>query len=319
VTPGDIQMPPEAHAPGDQVHLLSLDGTVMNAQPFTITGVQTGPDGKRYAMFAESASGWPLDQLERAEAPAPTGTVPPVAPPAGAQPVWVQRQVPVPGHRGATEPQWINTQTGERRNTPPAPAALDPQTAPAVTGQLPPDQGDQGDGGGGVPPVAPTGPPPASSANPRDAVRQEVAAKLPNVPAYLQDTIADNLWQARQLGLVDEIEQRLANGATAKELSIALTAEGRGASLEPGGMPELISSVRAFLGIPSQGDPAEFAAWQRAYRARQGQAPPLAPAPPAPPTPPVAPVAPPGEPPVAPTASVAPTTPASRPTTCSAR
>ncbi len=158
----NIQMPPEAHAPGDQVHLLSLEGTVMNEKPYTITGVQTGPDGKRYATFAESQSGWPLDQLERAEAPVATGGVPGVTPPTS-----TPEDVPVtvrPSTPQVIQPTADSVPVTVYPQGSPVTIEPDAQGPPGlvpVMDRRPPDQdGGGGDGVPPVPPAPPTGTPP---------------------------------------------------------------------------------------------------------------------------------------------------------------
>jgi len=60
----------ELHA-GDWVYLLSLDGVQQNETPYRISIIATGPDGKAYARFVESTTGWPLNQCERTDPPPP--------------------------------------------------------------------------------------------------------------------------------------------------------------------------------------------------------------------------------------------------------
>ena len=55
---------------GDWVWLLSADGVQQNVMPYQIRAIDRGPDGHRYARFAETPTGWPLAQCARADPPA---------------------------------------------------------------------------------------------------------------------------------------------------------------------------------------------------------------------------------------------------------
>ena len=50
--------------------LLSADGVQQNVMPYQIRAIDRGPDGHRYARFAETPTGWPLAQCARADPPA---------------------------------------------------------------------------------------------------------------------------------------------------------------------------------------------------------------------------------------------------------
>ena len=56
---------------GDWVWLLSEDGVQQNVMPYQIRTIARGPDGRCYARFAETPTGWPLAQCARADPPAP--------------------------------------------------------------------------------------------------------------------------------------------------------------------------------------------------------------------------------------------------------
>src|SRR5262249_33427877 len=55
---------------GEWVWLVSEDAVVQNTAPYRIQQIEFGPDGERYARFAETATGWRLTQCERTDPPA---------------------------------------------------------------------------------------------------------------------------------------------------------------------------------------------------------------------------------------------------------
>ena len=55
---------------GDWVWLVSADGVQQYVRPYQIRTMDRGPEGHRYARFAETQSGWPLAQCARADPPA---------------------------------------------------------------------------------------------------------------------------------------------------------------------------------------------------------------------------------------------------------
>jgi hypothetical protein len=64
---------------GDWVWLLSANGVQQNAEPYFIASVETSTDGRQFARFYETDTGWPLAQCERTNPPTP------VAPPEDAE------------------------------------------------------------------------------------------------------------------------------------------------------------------------------------------------------------------------------------------
>jgi hypothetical protein len=54
-------------AVGDWCYLFSEKGIQQNATPYRVTAIEQGPDGHWYAQFHETATGWRLDQCEKAE------------------------------------------------------------------------------------------------------------------------------------------------------------------------------------------------------------------------------------------------------------
>lgn len=54
---------------GDWVWLLSVDAVVQNPTPYQVQAIASGPDGRLYAQFAETSTGWLIEQCERADAP----------------------------------------------------------------------------------------------------------------------------------------------------------------------------------------------------------------------------------------------------------
>jgi hypothetical protein len=52
---------------GDWAWLFSGDGVQQNATPYLIKSIEQGPDGHWYAQFRETATGWRIDQCEKAE------------------------------------------------------------------------------------------------------------------------------------------------------------------------------------------------------------------------------------------------------------
>jgi hypothetical protein len=60
---------------GDWAFLFSTDGVQQNAAPYLCTSIEQGPDGRWYARFLETDTGWLVEQCKRADAPAaPPGT-----------------------------------------------------------------------------------------------------------------------------------------------------------------------------------------------------------------------------------------------------
>jgi hypothetical protein len=59
-----------ALAVGDWVWLLSADGIQQSATPYQVQAIAPGPDGRLYAQFAETTTGWSLSQCERTDPPA---------------------------------------------------------------------------------------------------------------------------------------------------------------------------------------------------------------------------------------------------------
>ena len=70
-------------AVGEWVWLLSTDGVQQNITPYQVQAIAPGADGRLYARFAETATGWPVVQCERTPPPAPIpiASPPPEAPP----------------------------------------------------------------------------------------------------------------------------------------------------------------------------------------------------------------------------------------------
>jgi hypothetical protein len=56
---------------GDWVWLVSADGVQQHVRSYQIHAIALGPDGHRYARFAETSAGWPLAQCARADPPHP--------------------------------------------------------------------------------------------------------------------------------------------------------------------------------------------------------------------------------------------------------
>jgi len=52
---------------GDWCYLFSEKGIQENATPYRVTAIAQGPDGHWYALFHETATGWRIDQCEKAE------------------------------------------------------------------------------------------------------------------------------------------------------------------------------------------------------------------------------------------------------------
>ena len=110
-------------------------------------------------------------------------------------------------------------------------------------------------------------PPPTPSA---EKVPPAVSTPPPPTPAWVQDDINQRMATAERLGIVAEIERSSAEGDTAGPLARKLKAAGK----VPDTMPlaeviEIVRGVRAKLGIPSQEEVADFAAWRQQYFARQ--------------------------------------------------
>jgi hypothetical protein len=63
---------------GEWVWLLSEDGVQQNVMPYQIRAIDRGPDGHRYARFAETPTGWSLVRCARAD-PSVTMRPPPCA------------------------------------------------------------------------------------------------------------------------------------------------------------------------------------------------------------------------------------------------
>jgi hypothetical protein len=83
----DVSIPLPANgislAVGDWVWVLSADGIQQNATPYQVQAIALGPDGRLYAQFAETTTGWSLSQCERTDPPA---SIPIASPPPEAQP-----------------------------------------------------------------------------------------------------------------------------------------------------------------------------------------------------------------------------------------
>ena len=52
---------------GDLVFLLGEDGTIQNPKPWAIIDIGETPDGRGFALFEETATGWPLERCRIAE------------------------------------------------------------------------------------------------------------------------------------------------------------------------------------------------------------------------------------------------------------
>jgi hypothetical protein len=60
VSPVTEALAEDALMVGDWVWLLSEDGVQQNVMAHQIRAIDRGPDGHRYARFAETPTGWPL-------------------------------------------------------------------------------------------------------------------------------------------------------------------------------------------------------------------------------------------------------------------
>jgi hypothetical protein len=61
---------------GEWAWLLSAEGVQQHVTPYQIRAIDRGPDGHRYARFAETPTDWPLTQCARAD-PLATVCLPP--------------------------------------------------------------------------------------------------------------------------------------------------------------------------------------------------------------------------------------------------
>ena len=120
-------------------------------------------------------------------------------------------------------------------------------------------------------PVSPLGastPPPPPDL--RAATQADVAAKFPAIPAYVQEAMAHQVWQARQFHVVEDIERWTAERLTLNQIADRLRQAKRVGTLNKFDTRDMVNGVRAFLGIPSQKQRGEFNAWHDAYHgARQ--------------------------------------------------